>query len=110
MMRLVLSPSIVMHGRPVKVERFAFHHSQLFDRGYLVAFVSRDAFRAANPDSDASAGEMTNPKLPPIVIMPEKSRHRGASALSTIEHEIVHINQIGYRCVSDRYGDSNPVP
>lgn len=37
---------------------------------------------------------MTNPKLPPVVIMPEKSRHRGASALSIIEHEIVHINQI----------------
>jgi hypothetical protein len=78
----------------VKVERFAFHHSKVFDRDYLVAFVSRQAFRAANPDSDASAAAMTNPKLPPVVIMPERHCYRGASALSIIEHEIVHINQM----------------
>jgi hypothetical protein len=24
------TPSIVIHGKTVKVERFAFHHSQLF--------------------------------------------------------------------------------
>ena len=89
-----LAPPIVIHGQRLKVARVAFHRSHLFDREYVIASVSQEAMSSALPGLDASAATLTDPDLPPVVIVPDKSGPLSRTRLSILEHEIVHINQM----------------
>lgn len=74
------------------------HNSLLFDREYLVAYVTDEWFHKTSPGHDAVATEylqIGSTKTPPIVLVPENKKNtRRRGFRSVLEHEFVHVNQI----------------
>jgi len=85
------------HAKGLLIKKLKIVPSQIFNREYLVAYVTNDWFLSAAHKCDAVATtslEIYNLASPPLVIAPESnSRLKNNYFLSILEHEFVHINQ-----------------
>ncbi len=107
---LVRSQAIRINDHVLLVCRAWLHRSVLFDSDYLVIAVERSAFRRARPGCDGMAVRTTSASTPPLVVLPKPGRRHRESALSILEHEIVHVNQMLTHAFPSRSGSRQVAP
>ena len=96
----VCLPVISYRGEIGAVSELQMRPSVLFDREYLVAYVSPKWFRVVAPSFDAIASpilasEEAYVKPPPLLVFVPHDRLRSRSEIfrAVLEHEFVHVNQ-----------------